>query len=319
MKIGIIGTGFFSVGIAINLAENKENKIVLWSENKELVDEFQKTRKIKGIYEKALPKNIDIVNVLTDVIDNSKVIFILSSINFVEEICINIKDILSSDIPVVIGTKGINEMGRFAYEIANKELDNNISLLSGPTFAEDLMEKSLVGFNLYAKNKNIFKEIKDLFNPKTTIIKYTKDLKGLEISGVLKNIYAIGSGIMSNISNSTTGLYLSYVFNEMYDILYKINSDFETLIGLGCLGDLIITCTNTNSRNFTYGTLIKNKNKKELEKYLASNTVEGYKSLPNLYNLLKKKRIKTPILDAIYDIVINGEDKDLLISTIINY
>lgn len=309
MKIGIIGTGAYSIGIALNLAKRKDNKIMLWSENKALVDEFQNSGKVKDIYDKNLPKNIDITSIIGEATKDADALFILTSTKYLREVASNINGLVATDVPIVVGSKGIDEFGSFAYDIVNNELANEVLYICGPTFAKDLMSDAIVGFNIYSKNKNTFKLIKSLFDENTTHLNVTKDLKGLELSSILKNIYAIGSGILDN--PSTNALYLTYVYNEIYEILYNFKSSLDTLLGISCFGDLILTCMSNNSRNYEYGVLL-NGNKKNLKKFLSENTVEGKESIESMYKLIHHRHIKTPILKTLYDIVVNDQEAKTL-------
>ena len=85
MKIGIIGTGVFSVAIVNNLAQNKENQIVLWSENENLVLDYQKTNKLEAIFKgKVFPKNIKLTHAYEDIIKDSDLLLFMTSIPYLE-------------------------------------------------------------------------------------------------------------------------------------------------------------------------------------------------------------------------------------------
>jgi glycerol-3-phosphate dehydrogenase (NAD(P)+) len=319
MKIGIIGTGAYSVGIAFVLSNNKDNKITMWSENEELVKDFKKTKKLNKIVEgKTIPKNISITNSMEDTLNDAEVVFLLTSINYVEDVCKNIKSIISPKVPICIGTKGIYDK-RFAYQIVAKNLKNPLTIISGPTFASDLINMAPVGFTLAGKNKKSALKVKNVLSFSNIKIETSKDMLGISINGCLKNIYAIGSGIIKGLgyNESTLGLYLTQSYQELANILCKYNSTMETLNSLSGLGDLIATCSSTNSRNYTLGSLIgKKTSSKEVTKYIENNTVEGYTILEVMSKMLKKKHVKTPLLNTIYNIVKNNENPQKLINEI---
>lgn len=322
MKIGIIGTGVYSVSIALTLASNKDNEIVMWSENEKLVAEHNKTKKLDAIFkDKTIPKNIILTNSYEETLDSSDVVFLMTSVDYLESVCKTIRPIIKSNVPVCIGTKGIaKESNKLIHEIAKKHLKNKISILSGPTFAIDVANLEPIGFSLASKHKKSLKKIKSVFNFEDVRIDESNDLTGLAICGCVKNIYAIGSGIISGLgfNESTKAVYLTSVYEELGNILYSYKSSLETLNSLAGFGDLTLTCSSNKSRNFTYGEMIgKKASKKDIKKFTEDNTIEGINTLNQLYPILKKKHVKCPIMTCIYSIINEDENPKNIIKTII--
>lgn len=322
MKIGIIGTGVYSTSIALTLASNKDNKIVMWSENKKLVTDYKKSKKLNTIFkDKTIPKNINVTNSYEEAINDAEVVFLMTSVNYLENVCKEVRKIIKPNIPVCIGTKGIaSDSKKFVHEIAKKNLKNKISILSGPTFAADVANLEPIGFTLASQNKKASKKIEKALNFEDVCIEKSKDITGIAVCGCVKNIYAIGSGIISGLgyNESTKAVYLTRVYEELGNILYHFKSTLETLNSLAGFGDLILTCNSNKSRNYTYGELIgKKTNKKEIKKYLEETIVEGVNTLEAIYPILKRKHVKCPIIKVIYDILNNEENPQKLIETII--
>lgn len=322
MKIGIIGTGVYSVSIALTLASNKDNKIVMWSENEKLVADHKKTKKLNTIFkDKTIPKNITVTNSYEESLNEAEIVFLMTSVDYLEQVCKTIRPIIKTDVPICIGTKGIAvESNKLVHEIAKKHLKNKISILSGPTFAIDVANLEPIGFTLACKDKKSRKKIKAALNFEDVRIEESEDLTGVAICGCVKNIYAIGSGIISGLgfNESTKSVYITRVYEELSNILYHYKSSLETLNSLAGFGDLNLTCNSNKSRNYTYGEMIgKKSNKKDLKKYTEANTIEGINTLNALYLILKKKHIKCPIINVIYDILNNEENPKKIIETII--
>lgn len=321
MKIGIIGTGAFSVAIANLISENKENKITLWSENKELVEEFAKTHKIEALFKDVtFANNITITNSYDEVLKEIDVLFIVTSIPYLEEVSLAIKDKINKNIPICLCTKGIyGEKNLFAYQIVKSILKNPLAILSGPTFALDMINKNPIGFNIACKSKKQKELYQKLFNFPYVKVIFTNDLLGISIVGSLKNIYAIGSGIIDGLGfkESTKAYYLTNVFQELNEVLYKFKAEGSTLHTLAGIGDLIATCSSTNSRNFTLGKMISSKkSKKEIVEYKEKNTLEGCQALKHILPLLDKKKCSAPIINSLYKIVFEGEDANTLLTTL---
>ncbi len=322
MKIGIIGTGAFSTSIALLLASDKNKNITMWSENEKLVESFLETKKLNTIFkDKSIPKNIKVTNNYEETLKEADVVFLLTSINYLNDVCKDIKHLISPNIPVYIGTKGIAANSKkFVPEIVTKHLKNKIALFGGPTFANDVVAIDPIGFVIASKDKKCRAIFKSLFATNNVRIEESSDLNGVALCSCLKNIYAIGSGIISGLKyhESTNALYLTYVYQELFNILYKMNSSLETLNGLGGLGDLILTCNSPQSRNYSYGEKVAKKTSKTaLEKYLKENTVEGLNTLEAIYPMFKRKHLKCPIIYSLYSILYQDENPQKLIDLII--
>lgn len=322
MKIGIIGTGVYSTAIALTLASNKDNKIVMWSENKSLVEEYKKSKKLNKFFkEKTIPKNITITNEYEECLDDAAIVFLITGVNYLEGVCKEIRSLIRPEIPVCIGTKGIAEGSKkFVHQIVQKYLKNKVAILSGPTFAIDVANLEPVGFTLACKDKKTRKILKNVLDFEDVRIEETKDMTGTAICGCIKNIYAIGSGIINGLgyNESTKALYLVSVYEELGNILYRFKSTLEMQTGLAGLGDLVLTCSSDKSRNYRYGEMLSKKgSQKEAKKYREQNTVEGINTLNTFAPICKRKHIKCPILYTIYDILNNNEKPNKLIECII--
>lgn len=321
MKIGIIGTGVFSASIAYVLSSSTDNKIIMWSENEKLVTDFKRTNKMTSLFRDIVfPNNVTLTNELEESIKEIDCLFLMTSIPYLEKVCISLQDKLEKNIPICIGTKGIfGEKPKFAYEIVKQYLKNPLSVLSGPTFANDCIALDPIAFNIAYKGKKTKELFVRTFDVSNVKIVFTKDLVGTSICGCVKNIYAIGSGIMEGLGykDSTKAFYLTSVFKELETILYRYESSITTLHSLAGLGDLIATCSSTKSRNYTLGVLLgKKKGESEIEKYKKENTLEGLSSLENIFPLFQKKHIKTPILSVLYKIAIENSNPSELLDVI---
>lgn len=323
MKIGIIGTGVFSASIANMLAQNTENKIIMWSENKKLVTDYKKTNKLESICkDKVFPSNITLTPNYDTALKDVDVVFLMTSIQFVESVCTSIKDKIDKNVLVCIGTKGISMMGekrKFAYQIAKSILRNPLAVLSGPTFAEDVLSLDPVAFSIACRGKkNKSTLLKTFENPNVKVV-FTSDYIGVSLASSVKNIYAIGAGILAGLGykESTLAYYLTSVYKELETILYMYESSLTTLHSLAGFGDLVATCSSSKSRNYHLGLLLgKKKSKKEMDTFKENNTIEGLSSLEHCLYLFNKKHIKTPIMSSISKIVNEDEHPATLLNTI---
>ena len=188
--------------------------------------------------------------------------------------------------------------------------------ISGPTFARDIDALEPIGFTLATKNKEDFDMIKKVY--KNVKLEYSNDTTGVELCGVLKNAYAIGSGIIEGFKygDSTRALYITSVISEMKTILKGLGGHENTVYSLAGLGDTLMCCTSPSSRNYSLG-FLKCTNPDTVDEYLKNTTVEGYGNIKVLHELLHKKNINAPILNTIYDIIINNANPKNIIKGIV--
>lgn len=323
MKIGIIGTGAYSVAIASML--NKKNKdIVMWSESEDRYHKYVKDGCIKDIIENySLPKNIKLTLDYKEASYDKDIIFIISSTAFVADICKEINKYITKDTIVCIASKGIeNKTCNFLSDIAYSILKTKrIAIISGPSFAIDMINNNPVGLSVASRSKNTRKIIVKVLANDTLKLRESSDLIGIQVCGSIKNVIALAAGILNGLgySESTQCFLITESLHDIKELIKDLGGSRKTILSFAGVGDLLLTCTSSKSRNFSYGYLLgKGASKEELDEYLSKTTVEGYNTLKSIYKLIKRKSIKIPIIDLIYKIVMNGDNPQILVKFLIN-
>lgn len=321
MNISIIGTGIYSIALALNISNDYQ--ITMWSENKDLVNQYQKTHSLKPLTDVSLPSNIKLTNNIQDSIKDADLIIIGTSAKYVKEICNNIKDYYQPSIPICIASKGIeNDNPVFLSDIIQSILKTkHIAVISGPTFAIDLINKAPCTLCVSSTSKKASKLIDIALSNNNLNLKFNKDIYGTQICGSIKNVIAIASGMLDGLgyNESTRAFFLTEALSSIQDLLIKLKCNPNTILTAAGVGDLILTANSSKSRNYKYGFLIgKKASKEELNEYLNNNTTEGYYTLISLQNLLKIRNIESPLINTIYNIIINNENPQILIDFLIN-
>lgn len=317
MKIAIIGTGVYSTALTYHLQKVKENNICLWTENLKLAQKFQKKQKFDFLSKDIVfNDNVRLSTSLEETLKEADILFILVGSKYYENTIENIKPFYDKKIPIFVGTKGMNlEKCAFFSDITRKQLKcHSYSYFAGPTFAKDLTTEDNFAFTVAGSNKLGYVKFKTLW-PSNIKFEFTSDLYGLEIMSVLKNIYAIGSGIIRGLdcSESTYYTFITDIIKEIKSIIKKCNGYEETMLSYGGIGDFLLTSHSKKSRNYTLGKMIGTKNEiKEIEEYKNNTTIEGLESLSNIENFIKKMKLTNSILEKIYFIVIQGQSPLIL-------
>lgn len=318
MKIGILGTGAFGLALSDILVNNK-NEVIMWTkfkEEKELLEKQRKNEKLLPGFE--LNKEVTITNDIEKCINNSKILIIAIPVEFIGSLCDQMKQYINKDKIILIASKGIEQNSCYLIDeiIKNKINNNNIAVISGPSFAIDIISKKTIGFTIASKNKKNLNLITNVIKNEYINIEYSKDIKGVELCGAIKNIFAIAAGILDGkqVTDSTKAMYLTKVINNIETVLSKLKNKKETILTYSGVGDLILTCTSQKSRNYSLGKLIgESKDKKIVTNYLKENTVEGYYTLKSIKELLKRNNIENELINIIYKIVIENKSSELLI------
>ena len=317
MKISVIGLGIYSLAISKMLAKKENNEIVIWTENKEKYEECKKTKQIKSIFDTTIPKNIKISASLEEVLKDTNLIYIITASKYVDIITEKMKELYNPEIPICIASKGIEESREeLLSSIVKRTLKtNNIAVISGPTFAIDIINNEPVALALASKTKKAKEMVLNTLANDTLKLRPSKDMIGIQMCGSIKNVIAIASGILSGLgySNSTQSFLINESLHDIKDIIKIFGGKPKTILSFAGVGDLMLTCTSTKSRNFSFGYIIgSTKDPKKIKEYLTNNTVEGYNTLEIIYKMLHKKGIEIKLITTIYNIVYNGENPDIL-------
>lgn len=323
MKITIIGTGAYSIGISLMLAKNKNNNIMLWSENNDYVNEFNKTRKISNIFNNVVfPDNISITNSFEKAMKDTSLIFLITSAKYFLSVCENIKPHYKNT-PICIASKGIDNQTLNPLSILAKNILNtkNISVISGPTFAIDLVNNEPAALAIAGYNNKTIKLVRDNLANDSLKLRKSSDIIGIQLCGSIKNIIAIAAGILKGLgySESTQAFLINESLHDMKNIIYALGGKKKTILSFAGIGDLLLTCSSTKSRNYSFGYIIgSTKDPNEINKFLEQNTVEGYYTLNSIYKMLQKKGIKIPLIELIYNIVCNNQNPNDLATFLIS-
>lgn len=318
MNILIIGAGAYGLALATILEE--KNKVIVYSVNKEEINQLNKTYKNELLFPNIeLSKKIKFTNNLDEALKDINLIFIAIPTNYVDEMTYRLKNKISKQTKICIASKGINKKNnKFAYDIVKENLKSKeIYLLSGPSFAIDTIKKENIILTLAGRKTN---KIKEIFPEEYIKIETTNDIIGTEICGTLKNIFAIASGILEGIkaSESTKAAFLTKIINETKTLITKFGGNPQTVLNACGIGDILLTCTSKNSRNYSLGYLIgSNEEKNKIQQFLNNTTVEGLEAIISIKEILNNKKIKNEIIQLIYNIIIDNENPKTLLEYIV--
>lgn len=313
MKVTILGAGAY--GIALSLMFNENNcDITLWEKFEESASTLRKTRINERVLPNIkIPQNIKISSDLKESIAESELIVMAVPAGFVDEVSKELANYIKKEQHLCIATKGIEQdTCLFINDVVEKYIKNkNIAVISGPSFAIDIANYAPIGLTLATKSKATAIILHEALENNTLKLRDTNDVIGTEICGSIKNVIAIAAGIIDGMGlpESTQAMLITESLHDIKELIKALGGDGKTILSFAGFGDLLLTCTSTKSRNFTFGQMLGSSVKKnEVELYMKNTTIEGLYTLKSIHKLIKNKKVDIPIIDLIHDIVFYDKD-----------
>lgn len=320
MKVAILGCGAYGLALASILVKNKVD-VTMWSYKEEEKDKLIKTRKSDKLKNYKIPECINFSNNMNEVVRGKDLIVMAVPTFSFESTVIKLKECIDKRQPVLIATKGIQQdTCLFLHDVFKKHCKNKIAVISGPSFAVDIIREVQIGLSLATKHNSVELLVRECFENKLTKFRRTNDIIGVEVCGSIKNVMAIASGMLEgmNATPSTKALFLTESMNDIKELLFALGGKKKTILSFAGFGDILMTSTSSSSRNFSFGCLIgEGKSKQVIDNYLKETTVEGMYTLQSIHKLVKKKNVKMPIINLIYDIINGKKDKEEILSFLI--
>lgn len=321
MKVAILGCGAYGLALASILVKNKVD-VGMWSYSNEEKEILTKSRKSNKLENYKIPECINFSTDMNEVVKDCNLIVIAVPTFSFESTVIKLKECIDKRQPVLIATKGIQQdTCLFLHDVFKKHCKNKIAVISGPSFAVDIVKEVPIGLSLATKYNSVDIVVRKCFENKLTKFRRTNDIIGVEVCGSIKNVMAIASGMLEgmNATPSTKALFLTESMNDIKELLFALGGKKKTILSFAGFGDILMTSTSPSSRNFSFGCLIgKGKSKQVIDNYLKETTVEGMYTLQSIHKLVKKKNVKMPIINLIYDIINGKKEKEEILSFLIN-
>ena len=312
MNIAIIGTGAYGIGMAIALSQNKNNKITMWTESDDVYNSFDSWRRgYKPLSNVKIPKSITITSSYEEALKDAELVLIMCAARYVGNVSKDMIPYINKDMTFLIGSKGIEQRTcRFVHEVFLSNIKTKkLGVISGPSFAVDIASLEPIGITCAVRSNEVFKTAIKAYKGTNVKLRISKDLVGTELCGSIKNIIAVAAGILAGLgySESTRAFLITESLHDIKELINGLGGKRSSILSFAGVGDLLMTATSTKSRNYSYGYLLGS-DKKAAKEYLDNTTVEGYYTLKSIYTLIRRKRIKMPVIDLIYKIVMNDDD-----------
>jgi glycerol-3-phosphate dehydrogenase (NAD(P)+) len=321
MKIAILGTGAYGLALAYTM-HNNNHDITMWTKFEEECNQLNKTRKNEKLLPGfQIPKEIKFSCNMQEVVKDAQLIVIAVPAPFVDNIALELKNYIKESQHIIIASKGIeNDTCLFLNDVVENQIQTDkIGVISGPSFAIDIITKMPIGLTIASTNEETINITKKALANEYFKLRETHDIIGTEVCGAIKNVIAIASGMLSgmNANESTKAMFITESLHDIKEIIDVLGGDKKTILSFAGFGDLLLTCTTPKSRNFSFGYTLVTKKEEEIEEYKNTHTIEGLYTLTSIHQLLNNKGANIPMIELIYDIVFHKQEPKELLSFLI--
>lgn len=322
-NILIIGTGAYGTALANILTDNNHN-VIMYGINKKEINDINKYHINSKFFENIkINKNIKATNNFLEAIQNIEYIVFSAPIVSINIIIKKINKFLKKSIVFINTAKGLdpktgNILSYTFQKLINFTVIKYFGGLYGPSIAKEIILKKPTFVIAVAKNIKIANKIKILFNNNYFIVSSNTDFIGIEYSAALKNSIAIMSGISYGLyhSDNMKASLITMGINEIKKIALIKGAKNNTFFNYACLGDLLLSTTSINSRNYFLGLEIAKQDNATLVLQNNKKTVEGVLTCKTVFNIAQIQQIKLPLFEILYNILYKNKKPSLEIINI---
>ncbi|MGL5044582.1 MAG: NAD(P)H-dependent glycerol-3-phosphate dehydrogenase [Plesiomonas sp.] len=310
----VIGAGSYGTALALTLARN-HHRVMLWGHNPQhmasLVSSRENSAFLPGV---PFPAALEIEPDLATAVAASRDLLIVVPSHVFGQVLTNIKPYLRPESRIVWATKGLEaDTGRLLEEVAREVLGDAspLAVLSGPTFAKEMAAGMPTAISVSATDPQFSADLQTLFHCGKSFRVYNNpDFVGVQLGGAVKNVIAIGAGMSDGMgfgANARTAL-ITRGLAEMSRLGVALGAEPATFMGMAGLGDLVLTCTDNQSRNRRFGLMLGQGNSVDASQQSIGQVVEGYRNTKEVHILAQRLGVEMPITEQIYQVLYCGKD-----------
>ena len=310
----VLGAGSWGTAMATVTARNGI-RTILWGRNPEqmkvMAQTQQNERYLPGL---DLPENLEFTSDLDYALSRATILEIVTPSGAFRESIQQCKDFLLKNRKLCWATKGLESgSNKFLHEVVREELgvEIDMAVISGPSFAKEVVQCMPTAVTVAGNSYKYSVEIAGyLHNHSWFRAYYSEDLVGVQVGGAVKNVLAIAVGIADGLGyrmNTRAGL-ITRGLNTIMQLGVELGGHPETFMGLAGMGDLILTCSDDQSRNRRFGLALARGESVEAAVQSIGQAVEGITLAKASKELAQEYGIEMPIVEQVYDIIYKNKD-----------
>ena len=314
-SIAVLGAGSWGTALAIQLMHHG-GQVTLWGHEPDhmanLREQKSNERFLPGV---VLPETLNIESDLETAIKGAQDILVVVPSHAFRSVLGDVQPLIKNTSRLIWATKGLEAgSGKLLHEVATEVLGEKLpmAVLSGPTFAREVAEGLPTAVTIASHDKEFAHDMAERFHNGTFRAYTSDDVIGVEIGGAVKNVLAIATGIADGLGfgANTRAALITRGLAEMMRLGEAVGKTQgghkETFMGLAGLGDLVLTCTDNQSRNRRFGLALGQGD--NIEEALAhiDQVVEGVQTAREVFELAQREAVDMPITEQVYEVLYKG-------------
>jgi glycerol-3-phosphate dehydrogenase (NAD(P)+) len=313
-RIAVIGAGSWGTALAI-MAARAGHDLSLWSRNEAVVESINRNH-LNSTYltDALIPHNVRATKDITAVVNGAELVILAAPSHATRSLVTMMVPVLRSDMIIVSATKGIDiapgkRISQVVAEVVSEVARPRFVCLSGPSFAREVVENNPTAIVAASEDRSASRVVQSELSFQNLRIYTNDDVVGVELGGSVKNVMAIAAGMVAGLgfgANSVAAL-ITRGLAEMTRLALHEGAKLETLMGLAGLGDLVLTCTGSLSRNrFVGRELGLGRTVNEITAGM-NEVAEGVKTTRAVKLLANRTEIEMPITNEVYAVLYEGK------------
>ncbi|HSW31693.1 MAG TPA: NAD(P)H-dependent glycerol-3-phosphate dehydrogenase [Longimicrobiales bacterium] len=312
VRAAVVGAGGWGTALAALMAR-RGHEVVLWSFEEHVAASIERTRVNPYLDGVTLPESLGVTTDLATAVGGAELVLSVSPSQFVARVMGAAAPHLRPDAIVVSASKGIEldtlrSMDQVMGSFLSAGLMERFCVLSGPSFAAEVAREAPTAVVVASRNAEAARRVQTLLQTESFRVYTNPDVVGVELAGALKNVIAVGAGMAAGLGagHNTLAALITRGLAEITRLGVALGAERATFSGLAGMGDLVLTCTGSLSRNRTVGYRLGRGEK--LTEILADMTAvaEGVKTAEAVHELAARHGVEMPISEQVYAIVHEG-------------
>jgi len=317
-RIAVAGGGAWGCALA-NVAARAGHAVTLWARDARAAEAMQTTRTTPRLPGLTLDDGVAVTADMTQ-LKTADAVLIVVPAQSLRDVATKLAPLIRSGLPVVACAKGIERRThRFMTEIVAECVPGSRpAILSGPSFAADVARGLPTAVTLAAEDEGLAAALAQALGSATFRPYHSTDVRGVEIGGAAKNVLAIAAGIAqgSGLGASASAALITRGFAELFRFGKALGARPETLVGLSGLGDLVLTCSSPQSRNFSLGLALGQG--RSLAEAQSGKLAEGLFTASVLIDMAQANTIDMPIATAVAAVLDGRLNVDAAIESLLS-
>lgn len=313
--IAVLGAGSWGTALAIHLAGSGHD-VLLWGNEPEHIQQLAKQRSNQQFLPDVhFPEKLQLTDSLEQALSSPSWVLIAIPSHAYRSFLHENSALFTEDTAIAWASKGLElGTGKLIHQVITEELPycKQLAVMSGPTFAMEVAKNLPTAITVATQSESFSRQLSDDLHSGRFRVYSSSDLIGVELGGAVKNVLAIAAGAADGLGfgANTRAALITRGLAEMMRLGHALGGHRETFMGLAGMGDLILTCTDNQSRNRRTGLLLAQGKSLEQVHQTIGQAIEGLKTAKVVMTLAHKHEVEMPICEQVYRVLYEGRPID---------